>query len=347
MRATAEWESFSEWVETQTPDVICLQEVKLAAYGSISSVKGDGKPRDRGKIKDNTKSAIPDADIVRQKLQRKPFSQYQQFWSLSDWRYSGVLVLVRKPIKVLKTRFNLDPDRPASEHHPDGRVVVLQFPNVDFVGTYAPNHGWEPGHWQRREEWDNVCLNYLIRRQERIDGTKKEERAEQNKREVGGEAGAEEEGKPLLWMGDLNVAPTDFDLTHPAWFKVQVQRGFGRGTAETEVPPECLGQPGCTPVERENFASLLSQGHMTDVWRHFNPEGPPPSDRTSSGPGLVSPSRGGGAGDVANSCLWDVETAHWTWRGTPGNLTPEAGKYYSKAMRIDHAVSRQKVGEKV
>ena len=34
----------------------------------------------------------------------------------------------------------------------------------------------------------------------------------------------------------------------------------------------------------------------------------------------------------------DSAGAHWTWRGTPGIKSPEAGKYYKKGMRIDYSL---------
>lgn len=34
----------------------------------------------------------------------------------------------------------------------------------------------------------------------------------------------------------------------------------------------------------------------------------------------------------------DSTGPHWTWRGTPGLKSPEAGRYYKKGMRIDYSL---------
>ena len=67
--------------ETQHPDVICLQEVRL---------KASGKDHQRGKPLDSEfKGSVEEAmDTV--------FSDYAPFWSLADTKYAGTLTLIRR-----------------------------------------------------------------------------------------------------------------------------------------------------------------------------------------------------------------------------------------------------------
>lgn len=59
------------------------------------------------------------------------------------------------------------------------------------------------------------------------------------------------EGWELIWIGDLNVAHTPADITHPAFFLSQfVQPGN----------PGDSGQPGFTPNERRRFDDILQAG---------------------------------------------------------------------------------------
>lgn len=64
------------------------------------------------------------------------------------------------------------------------------------------------------------------------------------------------------------------------------------------------GQPGCTPAERERHSQLLQAGgDLVDAYRHLHPA-------ASSGTG--------------------TDTPGITWRGTAGNSSPMAGRYYGK-----------------
>eukprot|EP00903_Cladosiphon_okamuranus_P008807 g8434.t1 len=105
---------------------------------------------------------------------------------------------------------------------------------------------------------------------------------------------------PLIVCGDLNVSYEDSDLTHPTFFKNMFPSGSSRNS----------GQPGCTPAERERHSDLLASGDgLVDAYRHLHPA-------TSAGTG--------------------TDTPGITWRGTAGNVVPEAGRYYGKGMRIDY-----------
>ncbi|KAL6070718.1 DNA-(apurinic or apyrimidinic site) lyase [Balamuthia mandrillaris] len=59
--------------------------------------------------------------------------------------------------------------------------------------------------------------------------------------------------KPVLWVGDLNVAHTELDIHDPT------------GNHDNA---------GFTPEERHDFGALLANGNFVDTFRHFHPEQP-------------------------------------------------------------------------
>ena len=59
-------------------------------------------------MKDTTRESAMDADCVRRALAAAPFDQYNQYWSLSDWKYAGTLALVKKGIVVKSVEYSLD-----------------------------------------------------------------------------------------------------------------------------------------------------------------------------------------------------------------------------------------------
>ena len=85
------------------------------------------------------------------------------------------------------------------------------------------------------------------------------------------------QAKPVVYCGDLNVAPHDADLSHPSCFKqpTKISHEFRRTNSNStigtgKVPEEHVGQPGCTPCEREAFHNLLQAGSLVDCYRELN-----------------------------------------------------------------------------
>lgn len=60
------------------------------------------------------------------------------------------------------------------------------------------------------------------------------------------------------------MAPTDEDLSHPAYFRRQKKTGVS-----ATLNPEDVGQPGCTDAERGRFFSILDGGNLVDAYRHL------------------------------------------------------------------------------
>ena len=133
--------------------------------------------------------------------------------------YNGVAVVSRVP---LEARFGFgDGEEPAFPT----RVLFAKTPAIAVLNTYVPQ-GKDLAH-----------PDYLVKKRflERV-------RAFFD-REV-------RDGFPFAWVGDLNVAPTDIDVTHPENKRDHV-------CFHTEI--------------REKFAWTASWG-LTDLFRHFHPE---------------------------------------------------------------------------
>ncbi|KAF8077819.1 Endonuclease/exonuclease/phosphatase [Lyophyllum atratum] len=149
------------------------------------------------------------------------------YWSISDKKtYSGIAVLSkRKPLNATMTL----------PGHPDpklvkGRIITLEFETCYLISTYVVNAGTGLKTLDAKKEW-NIHFEAYIR-----DLDKK---------------------KPVIWTGDLNVAPTEMDLAKPKtnWNKT----------------------PGYTEAETTSFKNILNPpestdaGQFVDVWRHLHP----------------------------------------------------------------------------
>ncbi|EKX40256.1 hypothetical protein GUITHDRAFT_75737 [Guillardia theta CCMP2712] len=218
---------FCDLVLKLEPDVIALQEVRMVASAPPGSKRGDGRKRDRGSPRDNEKECKEELELVASALRKEPLSNYVVRWSLADWRYAGTALMIRKGIrKPVSFHYNLDLGQ---EHDENGRVCMAKFVKDDgkellVVNTYAPNNGWkEESNFAKRREWDTRLLSFVRTCRER--------------------------GMEVAWVGDMNVAHKDCDVTHPDFF---------RGDA---------GQPGFTANEQERFSQVLEEGSLVDAFR--------------------------------------------------------------------------------
>jgi hypothetical protein len=67
---------------------------------------------------------------------------YHPIWSLNkEMRRAGVCCFLRPGLVLVSRRFSLDPRDPPMAHHPEGRVILLEFRTVRVLFTYVPNNG--------------------------------------------------------------------------------------------------------------------------------------------------------------------------------------------------------------
>ncbi|KAF9075155.1 Endonuclease/exonuclease/phosphatase [Rhodocollybia butyracea] len=150
------------------------------------------------------------------------------YWSIAEKKgYSGTAILSKhKALSVDRTL----PGHP-NPSLVKGRIVTLEFENHYVIGTYVPNAGTELKTLSDKNEW-NVHFTKYIRDLDKL--------------------------KPVIWTGDLNVAPTEIDLSNAKknWNKT----------------------PGYTEDETTAYRNILNAESVADVpkfadiWREFHPE---------------------------------------------------------------------------
>ncbi|MBG9982413.1 exodeoxyribonuclease III [Aerococcaceae bacterium DSM 111020] len=132
--------------------------------------------------------------------------------------YAGTMFLVRETLNPEVHSVTIDaPDTMDAE----GRVMTLEFENYYLTQVYTPNAGRDLVRLSLRQEWDIKYADYL-------------ERLDQN--------------KPVIAMGDFNVAHHEIDLANP---------NNNRQSA------------GFTIEEREGFTNLLARGFV-DTFRYLH-----------------------------------------------------------------------------
>ncbi|XP_017217000.2 DNA-(apurinic or apyrimidinic site) endonuclease [Daucus carota subsp. sativus] len=170
--------------------------------------------------------------ILMRAISNSPLKDYNFWWSLSDTKYAGTALFVKKCFNP-KVSFSLN--QTGSKHEPDGRVILAEFESFRLLNTYVPNNGWkdEETSFQRRRKWDQRMLDFVL---QNLD-------------------------KPLIWCGDLNVSHEETDVSHPEFFS------SAKLNAYTPPNKEDCGQPGFTLSERKRFGAILKQRKLLDAYR--------------------------------------------------------------------------------
>eukprot|EP00956_Cyclotella_meneghiniana_P008456 scaffold11400_cov65-Cyclotella_meneghiniana.AAC.5 len=113
-------------------------------------------------------------------------------------------------------------------HDGEGRTITAEFPLFYLTNVYVPNSGQKLERLSyRTTQWDKDFLNKMQQ--------------------------LEKEGKPIIWLGDLNVAYDEKDT----W---------------NEGAKHLAKSAGTTAEERASFAEQLSAGYI-DAFRHLHPDG--------------------------------------------------------------------------
>lgn len=240
-----------KFIDMHSPDVIAVQEIRLPAKTfSTNPKKGDGSRRDRSKVDDRDTKTATDKRLLQS---CDAFKDYVKYYSLADWRYAGSMVALKKgndlpswvaftfksaEVESIKHRninmavnlstmqtavgeestalastqipgATISDSRCTSDasneyesfgdrdgHSADGRLICMGFPSFDLMATYSPNNGSSETSFVRRRIWDKNIKLFLSR--------------------------AAQRGTPIVWVGDLNVAHTPADVTHPVFFSSQM-----------------------------------------------------------------------------------------------------------------------------
>ncbi|CAH6419123.1 Apurinic/apyrimidinic (AP) endonuclease [uncultured virus] len=180
---------------------------------------------------------LSETKIVEDQL-RAYFSEFTEYNSIinvhNPTRYHGVAVLIRRDHSYIpfNVNMNIQARQDAKDGNPiSGRLIAFQLDD-DFivVGTYVPNSGvGKPDNHvvskfeYRVRIWDPALQSLLNTFQNM---------------------------KPTIWLGDINVAPTELDVSNPKTMcKVS----------------------GFTPQERHSFSQFITAGNWVDIWRSQHP----------------------------------------------------------------------------
>jgi len=148
---------------------------------------------------------------------------YHAVWAVCTAKngYSGLVAVVRDG---LDPTVSIDTVCPALK---EGRTITLSFDDVHAVLAYVPNSGQDLKRLDERiDTWEPAMREHLKQLSE---------------------------SKPVVLLGDLNVAHLDADI----W-----------NVTAKHIPKSA----GCTPREREAFGTLLAEGPYVDCFRHLWPE---------------------------------------------------------------------------
>lgn len=150
------------------------------------------------------------------------FANYSVFWrsSVEPARkgYAGTMFLVREGLDVTPTAPQIE--APTTMDF-EGRILTLELENLYVTQVYTPNVGDALVRLADRQQWDILYSNYLSE----LDKT-----------------------KPVVAVGDFNVAHKEIDLAHPD--RNHFSAGF-------------------TDEERAGFSNLLDAGFI-DSFRHLH-----------------------------------------------------------------------------
>ncbi len=154
---------------------------------------------------------------------------YEEYWNSAEKKgYSGTAIFTKlKPLKVVNglpeditKKFGLGTDG-YGDPHKEGRVVAAEFDKFYVVTVYTPNAKDDLSRIPlRHKHWDPAFLTYCKQL---------------------------EKNKPVIFMGDLNVAHTPDDLTNDKANE---------------------GKKGFTKEERSGFQNFIDAGFV-DTLRLF------------------------------------------------------------------------------
>jgi len=149
---------------------------------------------------------------------------YISLWNSSKKRkgYSGTAMYIAKPIadKIKEVHYGLG----GGEYDGEGRLITVEFEDFVVCNGYFPNGGMGPERLSFKLGYYETFMSF-------IENVRKKQ-------------------PNVLWMGDVNTAHNDIDLTHP--------KANAKNT-------------GFLPIEREWLDEVEAIGYV-DTFRHLNPE---------------------------------------------------------------------------
>lgn len=144
---------------------------------------------------------------------------YTAYWNSAQKKgYAGTAIFTLERPKKVTCGIGM------VEHDAEGRVLTAEYADFFLVNVYVPNSKRDLARLPYRQVWDQHFLAYLKKMEKK---------------------------KPVVFCGDLNVAHTEIDLTHP---KANVRNH------------------GFTVEERAGFTAFVEAGFL-DTFREFETAG--------------------------------------------------------------------------
>lgn len=121
---------FLEWLERESPDVLCIQETK-ALKEQVAL--------------DKTAKALLE------------LPDYESYWCSAEKKgYSGTATLTRQnPVRV---QYGFKPDDKQKNFNSEGRIVITEFEAFELWNVYFPNGGRGPERVQYKLDFYEHCL---------------------------------------------------------------------------------------------------------------------------------------------------------------------------------------------
>lgn len=163
---------------------------------------------------------IQETKVEDDKFPRTEFEELGYELALNGQKaWNGVALLSRHPMTDISKGFG-DPEMPE-----DARIIAATINGVRMINTYVPNGNTVGSEkWEYKMKWLERFSDYVA---------------------------AQDSSLPLLWMGDINVAPQPHDVFDSA---------------------KMLGNVGHHPDEFSRLTKIVSHG-LIDLFRLFNFDG--------------------------------------------------------------------------
>lgn len=163
---------------------------------------------------------IQETKVEDDKFPRAEFEELGYELALNGQKaWNGVALLSKHPMTDISKGFG-DPEMPE-----DARIIAATINGVRMINTYVPNGNTVGSEkWEYKMKWLERFSDYVA---------------------------AQDSSLPLLWMGDINVAPQPHDVFDSA---------------------KMLGNVGHHPDEFSRLTKIVSHG-LIDLFRLFNFDG--------------------------------------------------------------------------
>ncbi|AYV86388.1 MAG: class II apurinic/apyrimidinic(AP)-endonuclease [Solumvirus sp.] len=147
----------------------------------------------------------------------------------SPSQYHGVAMLIREDLKYTPLVVNLGCSTRSDNKSDDpakGRIIAIELESkINVVSCYTPNAGTGLKFLEYRiGEWNPAFYKFLNKLKE---------------------------SSPTVWLGDVNIAPEEIDVT---------------------APKAMSSWAGFTMEERKSHRDFLGSGEWLDLWRFKNPD---------------------------------------------------------------------------